>query len=956
MKLYRGDGSGVALILAAGVLLTDHSNGNAQTNSWINPTSGAWEDASSWSLGVSPGTNQSILITNSGWKAVSIGPNTANNYPQTLSVDSITISSPTNSLNTLLLNFAGVGSPLVANSLTLNENSVLTLHSSALNVYSNMSIGGTFNQNDFSGVFASTMRIGDVGPASYTLSSGTLTVTNLEVLGGWGNAAVFDQEGGYHYPTPLWISPGGEYDLRGGQLGGIVLLKGGVLNQYGGDLGVADFPVNGFYNLFGGTFEASGNFNVNQGFVTQSGGINSSGSFSLGGPFGLLPGFGSYTLSNGILNVASNAFIDYEGNLHQEGGAINIAGQLAIADHFVGPSPGYILTGLFTLNGGNLSANSINLAGHLMQNGGTNQVATDLAINDGPADYVLAGGLLSTANTLKDYGAFHQSGGVHSVQNLLRVKNPMAYQQSGGQLIAPNIYVENDAFIHSGGTINNSAVLIMNFGRWVESASTVQLGRLRVVGSGFPSALALSTNPCTVHFLASSGQVWSNNVGLNIEGWAGSLTGGGQSQVIFGNNSSGLSASQLAHVQFVYSQGNFPAKILSSGEVVPVVSGPPFYPTDVKATAMATNRIDLTWTDNALNEYGYSIERSLDGTNFLQLCAPAANATSYSDTDVSAGTRYYYRIQAQSTNGNSAFSDIVSALTKFPTPLTGMIAWWRADGSAEDSIGTHDAPTPFGSSYSTGKVNQAFDLPGIGNKLIVPDSPDFVLTNAFSIEGWIYPHQTDFGLVAMRGDARPGHDSWILGMTNIPGDLSFIITSDADQSVEIDAPIQTNQWQHFAATFDATNGLKLYINGVLAAQTNTTVRPIGVLDSSQAPGLCLGNSCILSNWLTFIGLLDEVALYSRALTPAEIQNIYNAGGAGKFALVPTTFALGRETNGAMQLRLNGPAGRSYAFDISTDLVHWIPWQTQLNNGGSITINDNSATNSPIKFYRATPLP
>src|ERR1041385_3668501 len=113
MKLYRGDGSGVSLILAAGVLLTGHSNGNAQTNSWISPTSGAWEDASSWSLGIPPGTNQTIFITNSGWKAVSIGPNTTH-FPQTLSVDSVTISSPTNSLNTLLLNFAGVGSPLIA--------------------------------------------------------------------------------------------------------------------------------------------------------------------------------------------------------------------------------------------------------------------------------------------------------------------------------------------------------------------------------------------------------------------------------------------------------------------------------------------------------------------------------------------------------------------------------------------------------------------------------------------------------------------------------------------------------------------------------------------------------------------------------------------------------------------------------------------------------------------------
>src|SRR5262249_39356113 len=79
----------------------------AQVNSWMNPASTNWEDASSWSLGIRPGAGQTIMLTNAGWKAVQIWPPTVQNFPQSLTVNSIVISSPTNGGNELLMNFAG---------------------------------------------------------------------------------------------------------------------------------------------------------------------------------------------------------------------------------------------------------------------------------------------------------------------------------------------------------------------------------------------------------------------------------------------------------------------------------------------------------------------------------------------------------------------------------------------------------------------------------------------------------------------------------------------------------------------------------------------------------------------------------------------------------------------------------------------------------------------------------
>ncbi len=962
MKLCHRGASGLSLGLWIIALLSLNNSSNAQVNSWISPTSGNWQD-SSWSLGVLPGPNQTILITNAGWKAVAIGANTAANFLQSLTVDSITIASPTNTVNSLLMDFVGVGTPLIVNSVT-NENSVITLQSSSLHA-NYMSIGGTFNQNNFSGVSAGTMQIGDVGPAVYTMNNGTLAVTNLEVIGGWGHTAVFDQEGGYHYATPLWVNAGGgEYDLHGGQLGGDVQMTGGILNQYGGDLALTNFSVDGFYAQFGGTIEAPNGFSITGGTATQSGGTNTSGSLFAGSPMpGYDNGSGAYIMSNGVLNVTS-ATINYRGTLDQEGGIINISGPFSLPSNLIPPAPGFLVSGQFLKGGGMFSAGSFNFSGYIVQDGGTNEVRGDLTADWLQGTYVLNGGLLSTSNTVTQYGAITQNGGSHIVKNSLRVTTAnFPYTMRGGQLTAPNIEINGSGFNHEGGTVN-STLITLNNGSWNEETASVQLSRLQLNGPSSlglltnPNSLTLTNGPCVVRFADSSEQVWSNNATLIIGNWAGSITGGGQSQVIFGNNSGGLSGSQLAAIQFQFSGSNYPAKMLASGEVVPELSGPPFAPTGLAATALSSNRIDLHWTDNAVNESGYGIERSLDGTNFVQISVTAENATSYSDTNVSAGVQYYYRVVALGTDGNSDYSDATIGTSKLASPIPGMIAWWRGEGTAEDAIGTHDGSFLWPTGFSTGKVGSAFDFNGSYLGVSVPDSPDFVLTNAFTIEGWIYPYQLTSGFVCTRGDARSGLDTWTVHMEHIPGYLSFQIDDASNNYVEIDAPVQTNQWQHFAATFDTTNGLRLYINGVLAAETNTMLVPIGVLDQTQEASVGIGNAGTFFDNFPFEGKVDELAIYSRALTPVEIQNIYNTGSLGKLALLsaPASMSLNREPGGVMQLNLIGAAGRTYEVDISTDLIHWTPWQTQLNTTGTISLTDDTTTNHPTRFYRTVPLP
>jgi titin len=94
---------------------------------------------------------------------------------------------------------------------------------------------------------------------------------------------------------------------------------------------------------------------------------------------------------------------------------------------------------------------------------------------------------------------------------------------------------------------------------------------------------------------------------------------------------------------------------------------PPAAPSGLTAQAISSTRIDLAWADNSGNEDGFLIERAPNvsgapGT-FTQIASVGANVTSYSNTGLTANTRYWYRVRANNTNGNSAYSNQANTTT-----------------------------------------------------------------------------------------------------------------------------------------------------------------------------------------------------------------------------------------------------------------------------------------------------
>jgi hypothetical protein len=106
-------------------------------------------------------------------------------------------------------------------------------------------------------------------------------------------------------------------------------------------------------------------------------------------------------------------------------------------------------------------------------------------------------------------------------------------------------------------------------------------------------------------------------------------------------------------------------------------SGPPDAvpaPSGLTATA-SPGTIDLTWTDNAANETGFTVQRDSDpGFPAPTSTSLPANTTTFSDTGLPVGRRYYYRVSARNATDTSGWSNVASATTPDPVAAPSGLA------------------------------------------------------------------------------------------------------------------------------------------------------------------------------------------------------------------------------------------------------------------------------------------
>ncbi len=93
-------------------------------------------------------------------------------------------------------------------------------------------------------------------------------------------------------------------------------------------------------------------------------------------------------------------------------------------------------------------------------------------------------------------------------------------------------------------------------------------------------------------------------------------------------------------------------------------------------------------------------------------------------------------------------------------------------------------------------------------------------------------------------------------------------------------PILDNAFHHVAVTLDrGANSLSIYVDGILNESADAT--GLGTLDNATRLFIGRGTLDTPTGAQPFMGAVDELTLYDRALTSSEIEDIYDAGSDGK---------------------------------------------------------------------------
>src|SRR2546425_2476828 len=222
------------------VVLTVATTGSVAQpiNIWTKSTSGNWEEPF-WSMGRLPMAGDQVFVNNPGWKAVAIGASTMRNFPGSMEMQDLTVASPVDSFNTLLVNFTGFETPVkVTGRFTVESSAAAIVLGSLLHVTNTREfiLNGTMRQADFSQVRTLMIHLGFQGSdAAYHLSNGVFSADHVLV----DSRGLFNQEGGSSAISNLLLRNEGEFRLAGGELvGGQASIGDGryaVFTQLGGD-------------------------------------------------------------------------------------------------------------------------------------------------------------------------------------------------------------------------------------------------------------------------------------------------------------------------------------------------------------------------------------------------------------------------------------------------------------------------------------------------------------------------------------------------------------------------------------------------------------------------------------------------------------------------------------------------------------------------------------------------
>ncbi|WP_236795403.1 LamG-like jellyroll fold domain-containing protein [Amycolatopsis sp. GM8] len=203
------------------------------------------------------------------------------------------------------------------------------------------------------------------------------------------------------------------------------------------------------------------------------------------------------------------------------------------------------------------------------------------------------------------------------------------------------------------------------------------------------------------------------------------------------------------------------------------------------------------------------------------------------------------------------------------TPGIDGIAAYPFDQNTEDTVGDHDATLVGGASWTEGHQGSALALNGSGQ---YADTGAALLDTegSYSVAAWVKFTALGDGFQTVVSQDGGDHSAFYLQYSGADHKLAF---SFAGVRALAPAAPEANRWYHLAGVRDAVAGtLKLYVDGRLAATTSACLGDAATGHTVIGRGQYGGNPVDYVN-----GAIDEVRVYDRALSDAEVSTVYGDG-------------------------------------------------------------------------------
>ncbi len=320
-------------------------------------------------------------------------------------------------------------------------------------------------------------------------------------------------------------------------------------------------------------------------------------------------------------------------------------------------------------------------------------------------------------------------------------------------------------------------------------------------------------------------------------------------------------------------------------------------PSGTLAAGTTQTTLSLSTNENASCRYSTTA-----GTAYSSMVKvfSTTGGTSHSTvvTGLSNGNSYTYYVRCQDGLGNANTDDFpinfsVASSSGGGDITTGLKGHWALDSTsgmtAFDSSGSNNNGTLInGPAWSSaGRISGALLFDGVNDYVTLGNPASLIPGNAITLAAWInLADLSSNKFIIAKHDTLAPHNQTFLRYETGTG----VTCSVGGTGLVAAAGIVAGQWYHAACTYDGS-AIRVYVDGVQVA-TQTMTGPI----ADEVGVTWLIGARPPANPSSFMhGLLDDVRVYNRALTPVDITLLANPDGGPPTDTTPPVLSNGAPT-------------------------------------------------------------